>query len=210
MAATMERRSGPARAATRAGLVAAGAACAVLALAGPALAAAGGDGKGGLPQLDPSTYVSQLFWLVVCFGALYLILWKVGLPRLTETLENREKRILGDIERASKLKADADALSQAYEKGLADAKAQAQAILRETQAAIAKEAEERQRVANEANAKRVAEAEARIAKARDAALVNVKAVAADVVQAAAQRVAGVEVSPGLAAEMVELVMRERR
>ena len=43
-----------------------------------------------MPQLDPSTFASQIFWLVVTFVAMSLILWRIALPRISATLESRD------------------------------------------------------------------------------------------------------------------------
>ena len=61
-----------------------------------------------MPQLDPSTFATQLFWLFLTFTALFLIAWKVALPRMTEVLNTRQERIEGDLEKAETLKAEAE------------------------------------------------------------------------------------------------------
>src|SRR3546814_6905695 len=73
----------------------------------PALAATGGSGSGGLPQLDADTYPTQIFWLVVTFVILYLIMSKVALPRIAEVLEERQERVADDIETAERLRSEA-------------------------------------------------------------------------------------------------------
>ena len=56
-----------------------------------------------MPQLDISVFPTQLFWLALIFVALYLILWKVALPRVTEVRESRQVRIESDLEKAHEL-----------------------------------------------------------------------------------------------------------
>ena len=48
-----------------------------------------GHGKGGLPQMDVSTFPSQLFWLAVNFGLMFLLMWRVALPMVTRTFHKR-------------------------------------------------------------------------------------------------------------------------
>ena len=50
--------------------------------------------SGGMPQLNPEFWVSQIFWLVISFGALYLILSKFILPKISANLEMRKSEIL--------------------------------------------------------------------------------------------------------------------
>jgi len=56
-----------------------------------------------MPQFDPSTYASQLFWLAVMFVALYWIVSKIAVPRIGEVLEQRARVIQDDLDRATQL-----------------------------------------------------------------------------------------------------------
>ena len=58
--------------------------------------------KGGMPQLDPEFWVSQIFWLTITFGTLFLILSKFILPKISKNLEQRRLQILENIEIAEK------------------------------------------------------------------------------------------------------------
>ena len=58
--------------------------------------------KGGMPQLDPEFWVSQIFWLTITFGTLFLVLSKFILPRISKNLEQRRLQILENIETAEK------------------------------------------------------------------------------------------------------------
>lgn len=53
-----------------------------------------------MPQLDLSTFVPQLFWLVVTFGFLYYLLSKFCLPQLTNIFVRRELQISEDMKAA--------------------------------------------------------------------------------------------------------------
>lgn len=163
-----------------------------------------------MPQLDPSTYASQLFWLVVTFVLLYLVIWKVALPRIAELLQERQERIDDDLERAQKLRDDAGEVLEAYEKTMADGRARAQDILREAAARMAKESEEQHAALSQKIASQAAEAEARIAEARDRALQDIRSVAAGAAQAATGRLIGAEVPDAESERAVSAVMEERR
>ena len=56
----------------------------------------------GLPQMDISTFPSQIFWLVVTFSILYMFMWKFVIPKLRITIEERRDKILNDINEAEK------------------------------------------------------------------------------------------------------------
>jgi F-type H+-transporting ATPase subunit b len=85
-----------------------------------------------VPQLEVSTFVPQLFWLAVTFVVLYLLMAKIGLPRVGGLIEARRKRIDDDLARAAQLKTEAEVTLAAYQQALAAARAQAQAAVKQT------------------------------------------------------------------------------
>src|SRR5262249_41002837 len=74
----------------------------------------------GMPQLDISTFTPQLVWLAVWFLVLYLLMAKLGLPRVAAAMEARRQRREGDLARAAQLKAEAEAANAAYQRTLAE------------------------------------------------------------------------------------------
>jgi F-type H+-transporting ATPase subunit b len=98
----------------------------------PGISRAEGE-KEGMPQLDPHSYASQLFWLSVFFILTFLFLRFIGLPRLTAIIDMRASKIDGDINAADILRAQAEAAEVAYETMIASAHAAARRIVAETQ-----------------------------------------------------------------------------
>ena len=86
--------------------------------------------ESGMPQLDASTYLSQAFWLVICFGILFFVMTKVALPRVSEVLNLRDSKIRHDIEAAEKLKAEAEDIQAKINSNLAQARSDAADVLR--------------------------------------------------------------------------------
>src|SRR5690349_15893541 len=149
-----------------------------------------GSHKGAFPPFDGSTFASQLVWLAITFVALYVLMAKVGLPRVGSIIENRQKHIEGDIAEAGRLKAESDAALAAYEQALAEARARAQAIAAETRDKQAAEAEAtRKRLEAELNA-RLVKAEETITATKKAAMTNVRGIASDAARAIVERLTG--------------------
>jgi F-type H+-transporting ATPase subunit b len=96
-----------------------------------------------MPQLDPATFASQVFWLVVSFAVLALILWRIALPRISSTLESRQQRIDTDIARAEEIASEAEGVLSAYEEELAKARASAQEELHKAAEEVIAETEAR-------------------------------------------------------------------
>ncbi len=146
-------------------------------------AAEGAAKKGGLPQLDVSTFPSQIFWLVVTFGALYLIMSRMVLPRLGAAIEERRDRIADDLDRAAESKRMAEEAEAAYNRSLADARAKSQAIAAETRDEVNAEIAGLQKEAQESLSSRATAAEAKIAAMKGAAAAKVREAAADTTRA---------------------------
>jgi F-type H+-transporting ATPase subunit b len=148
-----------------------------------------------MPQLEQiSTYLSQVVWLVLTFGALYFIMWKSALPRIANVLQERQERIEDDLQKAESVKQEADTVLAAYEAAMAKTRDEAHSILRASAEAFAEQAAKRQdelsaRFATEATA-----AESRIAEARQEALADLRGVAGELALAAAQKLVDVDVS----------------
>lgn len=146
--------------------------------------------KGVFPPFDSTTFASQLVWLAIAFVALYVLMAKVALPRVGGIIENRQKRIAGDIAEAGNLKAQSDAALTAYEQALADARARAQAIANETRDRQTAEADKRRKALEDQLNVKLAEAEKTIAATKVAAMANVRGIAADAAKAIVERLTG--------------------
>ena len=135
---------------------------------------------GVFPPFDPSTFASQILWLVITFGVFYMIMSRVIIPRLAGILEVRHDRISRDLDETERLKNEADAAHAAYEHDLAEAKKNAHRIASEaTEKAKAETAAAREKVEAEL-AEKMAEAEARIAEIKEKAMGEVGTIASDV------------------------------
>ncbi len=109
-------------------------------LAGRALVAGGtllpsfalaNEGGGSMPQLDPTYYPSQIFWLVVTGLCLYFVLSRLALPRITALLEQRDAQVQSDLDSAYRLKQQAEDIKIAYSKRLREADDHAQTVINE-------------------------------------------------------------------------------
>jgi F-type H+-transporting ATPase subunit b len=89
--------------------------------------------KEGMPQLDPHSYASQLFWLAIFFVLVFLFLRFIGLPRVTAIIDERAQRIGGDIASAELLRTQAADAEKTYEMTMAAAHGEARQLLAETQ-----------------------------------------------------------------------------
>jgi F-type H+-transporting ATPase subunit b len=143
-----------------------------------------GGGKPPFPPFNKETFASQLVWLAIFFIAIYLLMWKVAIPRIGGILEARRDRIAADLGEAGKLKEQSDAALAAYEKSLAEARNRAQQLANETRDKLEAEL-----------AARIARAEETIAATRTAAMANVQGIAVETAAAIVERLIGHAPSP---------------
>tara|TARA_Y200000002_G_scaffold297189_1_gene251782 strand:+ start:117 stop:707 length:591 start_codon:yes stop_codon:yes gene_type:complete len=84
--------------------------------------------SGGMPQLNPEFWISQIFWLTLTFGTLYLVLSKLILPKISNNLETRKSKILENIEAADKQREDSEKKLKEYEEIISRSKLEAKNI----------------------------------------------------------------------------------
>ena len=147
-------------------------------------------GSGVFPPFDPATFPSQLLWLAITFGALYLLMSRVALPRIGDILANRKAVIDADLAAADASRQQTDAAIAAYEKALAEAKAKAQGIANETRDQIQADlAAKRGAVEADLTAK-VTAAEQRIAATKAEALTHVDEIATETARTVVTQLVG--------------------
>jgi F-type H+-transporting ATPase subunit b len=162
-----------------------------------------------MPQLDVSTFTPQLVWLAITFVVLYLLMSKLGLPRVNAILEARRKRVDDDLARAAEIKAEADAVVAAYQRTLAEARARAQAAIKERTDKFATEAAERQRQLAESLAEQTRAAEREIGAAKERAFSEIRNVAVDVARSVTEKLTGSAADEARLAPAVDRAMAER-
>ncbi|WP_409433413.1 F0F1 ATP synthase subunit B' [Litorimonas sp. RW-G-Af-16] len=146
------------------------------------------------PPLDPATFPSQIFWLLLSFFVLYFLLSKIFLPRIGETLEERSSRIADDLDAASRMQREAEEAEKAYKQALSDARAKASNVAETTRQSVDAELEAELAEADAEAAAHAAVAESRIRDVRKAALANIEVVAADAAQATIEALTGKKVT----------------
>lgn len=181
----------------------------VLALTGVSAALAAEDGGGAsLPQLDTSTFSSQIFWLAVSFAVLFILMWKVALPRVTDVVDSREQKIRADLERAEQLRDEIAKTEEEIAKVLSEARAEAQDIMRKAQDKVAEDHAKKQQKIEADLDQKIAEAEERIAKERSEALASMKQVAEDVLAASVEKLTGSKPDAKAVAAAVQAASKE--
>jgi len=169
--------------------------------------APGGHGPAPFPPFQAEHFPSQLFWLALSFVVLYVLMAKVGLPRVAGILEARRKRIEADLSAAQALRNEAEAALADYEKALADARNRAQAIANETRERLLAESEAARKALEADLNARLAKAEKSIAATKAAAMASVREVAVEAAAAVVERLVGTAPPAATVAEAVDRALK---
>ena len=145
-------------------------------------ALAAGDSSGGLPQLDITTWPSQLFWLVVTFVIGYILISSLVAPSISSVLENRSAKISNDLETAKKAQDNAKEVYTSYEESLSEARSQAAIAAAKALEEAKAETASRDAAINKKLAASAKKAEARLSEMRDEALSSLEDLATETSQ----------------------------
>ena len=156
----------------------------------------------GMPQLCADWMPNQIFWLVVTLIAIYFVMSRIALPRISAVLAERSGTITNDIAAAEELKNQAAEAEAAYEKALADARSEASQIAADAKAEMQAEVAEAMKKADAEIAARTAESEKRIGEIRAGAVEAVSSVAKDTAKEVVSAL-GVDVDDALLASAVD-------
>ena len=157
----------------------------------------------GLPQLDISTWPSQLFWLVVLFSTGYIIMAKFVTPRIGTVLEERRAKLDDDLGKARVASENAARIRAEYEADLDAARNAAAEIAKQASAEATKQAEAGDAKIAKKLAEKVAKAEDKLAAARNDALLNLNNVAAEAALSAVAKLTDIKITAAQASRTAD-------
>ena len=150
--------------------------------------------KGGMPQLNPEFWVSQIFWLIISFGALLIILSKFILPNISSNLENRKSQILENIEIAENQKKESENKLKQFEKIILDAKSQAKIIVKEAKNKIINDINKKQDLLDKELNDEIMEVENEIIQLKKSSPDKINKIAVDASSDILKQIIGAEVN----------------
>ena len=150
-----------------------------------------------MPQIDQigEIYASQLFWLAIFFGAIFVVIGLGMLPKIQSTVDARDAKIAADLEAARGARAAADSLEEGYRGEMDKSRAEAARLAAEAKVNAAKATEQSVATADAAIGGRLDAAMTRIGAARAAALAEIESVAAEATGQLVSRVSGLTIDP---------------
>jgi len=159
--------------------------------------------EGGMPQLNPEYWVSQIFWVILIFGTLYVILWRTILPKINENLENRKSQILTDLDDAQKFEDQSKEKLSDYNKILNQAKQEAKKILDGTRTKVNRDIENKKKQFNLEIKKEIEKAEKEIKTLQLSSIKNINKIAIETSSEIVRKILGTEVNASSVSAIVE-------
>ncbi len=159
--------------------------------------------SGGMPQLNPEFWISQIFWLIITFGILFIVLTKVILPRISDNLETRKSQILENIETADKQKGESQKKIDEYEKIILDSKLEAKSYFNEAREKILDDINKKRAALDKDLDKEISEVEKELSDLKNKSGEKINKIAAETSAELIKELIGEEVNSSSIAAIVE-------
>ena len=144
----------------------------------------------GFPPFASETFASQLFWFALLFGGLYLLMSRIGLPRIGAIIKDRRDKIARDLDEAAGMQKQADEANARHEKTIADAKAKALASAQAERDRVSAQADLRRKGVEKDLAAKLVTAEKQIAEMKARAMGNVDSIAHEAAVSIVRQISG--------------------
>ena len=164
--------------------------------------------EAGMPQLNPEFWAAQIFWLIVIFSSLYFVIWKIFLPKITLSIENRKSRVVNDLDEAQKLKEDAEKKLKEYSKIIENSKKEAKKIVEDSKKKLDKDIEIKKKKFNDEIERELIVAEKEIKKLRESSVLNISKIAAETSGEIMKQIIDIEVNKSSVSAIVNDVTKK--
>jgi len=163
----------------------------------------------GMPQLNPEFWIAQIFWLILIFSSLYLIIWKIFLPRITYSIENRKSKIVNDLDEAQKLKENAEKKLNEYNEIIEKSKKEAKKIIEDNKKRLDNDIGIKKKDFNVEIEKELVTAEKEIKDLKKTSISNISNIAAETSVEVIKQIINIEVNKSNVTAIVDDVVKRK-
>ena len=167
-----------------------------------------GAEEGGMPQLNPDYWISQIFWVILFFGILYIILWRTILPKINKNLENRKSQILSDLDDAQKFKDQSEEKLSEYNKIINQAKHEALKIIGKTRKKVGRDIENKKKQFDLEIAKEIEKTEKEIKALKLSSIKDINKIAIEISSEIIRKIINTEVNASSVSAIVEDISKK--
>jgi len=163
----------------------------------------------GMPQLNPEFWIAQIFWLTIIFSFLYLIIWKIFLPKITYNIENRRSRTINDLNEAQKLKEIAENKLKEYNEIIEKSKKEAKKIIDDSKKKLDENINSKKKNFNEDIEKELIAAEKEIKYFKKSSISNINKIAAETSTEVIKKIINIEVNKSSVSAIVNDIVKRK-
>ena len=163
----------------------------------------------GMPQLNPEFWTSQIFWLILIFSCLYMIIWKIFLPKITDSIENRKSKVIGDLNETQKLKENASKKLEEYNKIIEDIKKEAKRINEDNKKKLEIDIKSKKQKFNEEIEKKLMSVEKEIKSLKKSSISSINKIAIEVSSEMIKQLVGTSVNMSNVSTIVEDILKKK-
>ena len=146
--------------------------------------------EAGMPQLDPTYWASQIFWLILIFTALYVTLSNLFIPKIKDNIDSRENKVKDDLDEAQKLKNLAEQKLLEYERSIEDAKKEVQKIIFESKNELNSQIQSKKKQFDKEIEKEIKAVEKEIEDLKKESLKNVSVISEEMASKVIEQISG--------------------
>ena len=165
--------------------------------------------EGGMPHLNTEFWASQIFWLILIFSSLYIIIWKIFLPKITDIIENRKSRIVGDLNETQKLKENAEKKLGEYNKIIEDTKKEAKKIIEDNKKKLENDIKSKKQKFNEGIEKELMSVEKEIKSLKKSSISSINKIAVEVSSEIIRQIVGTEMNMSNVSAIIEDISKRK-
>ena len=163
--------------------------------------------SGGMPQLNPEFWVSQIFWLTLTFGIMYVVLSKIILPKISVNLESRKSEIQENIEAAENQRQKSESKLLEYNKILSKSKLEAKNIFKDAREKAMQDINSKKEVLNNQIDDEIKKAEQEIVLLKKTAPEKINKIAIDTSSELVQKLIGANVNNSSISAIVDDLLK---
>ena len=163
--------------------------------------------ESGMPQLNTEYWAAQIFWLIIIFSILYLIIWKIFLPRITYSIENRKSRLVNDLEEVQKIKENAEKKLNEYNIIIEKSKKEAKKIIEDSKKKVDRDIENKKQEFNDEIEKELIAIEEEIKDLKKSSITNINRIATETTTEIIKQIINTEVNKSSVSAIVSDVTK---
>ena len=166
--------------------------------------------SGGMPQLNPEFWISQIFWLTITFGILYLVLSKFILPKISSNLELRKSKIQENIEAAEKQRESSEIKLKEYDEIILKSKIEAKNIFKNAREKTIKDINSKKEILDKQIDDEISNAEQEIEALRKVAAEKINKIAIETSSDLLKKLIGTEINNSSISAIVDDLSKKNK